>query len=205
MDQGNWWARPLWTAICSRNVVRARCAGADGPAPEDYLYLPVSVGSTVTVSTMTSSFLAQAATAAAIARTRMIRPLFDILYSIFLGVLRTRLRGPAPDMTLGPYLSGQGQAYPKKSAIDTCAGSSPEPVVFLHQHAACDQPEKEPLRRASELLPCTRVAFDPVGFEELHNARGRLPEGNRLGCQGDHDLPGQRCHPGHPGQGEVVA
>jgi hypothetical protein len=64
--------------------VRARLAKAARPAPLYYLYLPVSVGSTVISGAGSGAFGAQAARAAAIAITRTICALFDILDSIFL-------------------------------------------------------------------------------------------------------------------------
>jgi len=67
-----------------RRKVRARLATAARPAPGYYLYLPVSVGSTVISGAGSGAFGAQAAMTAAIAITRTICALFDILDSIFL-------------------------------------------------------------------------------------------------------------------------
>jgi hypothetical protein len=64
--------------------VRARLAKAARPAPRYYLYLPVSVGSTVSSGAGSGAFGAQAAMTAAIAITRTICALFDILDSILL-------------------------------------------------------------------------------------------------------------------------
>jgi hypothetical protein len=61
--------------------VRARLAKAARPAPSDHLYLPVSVGSTVISGAGSGALGAQAAMTAAMAMTRTIWALFDILDS----------------------------------------------------------------------------------------------------------------------------
>ncbi len=84
-----------------RKWVRARQGFAGRPAPGRDQYLPAS-GTSTTMGSTTSTFLAQAATAETIAKTRTRRTLFDILYSILSGVHLERLRAPAPCLLLWP-------------------------------------------------------------------------------------------------------
>jgi hypothetical protein len=77
----------VWETASDRKAggfgkVRARLAKTARPAPSDHLYLPVSVGSTVISGAGSGAFGAQAAMTAAIAMTRTIWALFDILDSI---------------------------------------------------------------------------------------------------------------------------
>ena len=181
--------------------MRARLAEAGRPAPEDYLYLPVSTGSTVTGSTTSTSFLAQAAIAAKPCQNQndtcaLRHPLLHLSWgaSAACGHL-------PPIRCLRPIWFGLRHHIRTGIPESTQAGEpSSRPVAFLHQPAPYDQPENARFRADIRTPPrCRRHRSGAEGFEELDDigrglAKGHLgtPAKEMMICCGAGTMPSIR-------------